>query len=170
MWDTGPPTTDTTSTDTAPPEGVPLVLWAVRHAEKDEGDDPPLTEDGTARAEALVPLMKNTPLAAVYATDRVRTQQTCQPTADAHGLEPENGLDPEDELAEHLVTSHPEEQVLHCGHSDTLPDLFDALGVEDQESVSGYGQIWIVSVYPGGETRVEMSFFGEEDETDRTLR
>ena len=147
-----------------------MVLWAVRHAEKDEGDDPPLTEDGAARAEALVPILTDTPLAAIYATERVRTQQTCQPTADDHGLDTETELDPEDELAEHLVSSHPEEQVLHCGHSDTLPDLFDALGVEDPESVSGYGQIWSISVYPGGETRVAMSFFGEAEETDRALR
>ena len=149
---------------------MPLVLWAVRHAEKDDGDDPPLTEEGTARAEALVPVMSEIPLAAVYATAWLRTQQTCQPTADDHGLTPETEVDPEEELAAHLLSTHPEEHVLHCGHSDTLPDLFDALGVSDRDSVSGYGQLWIVSIYPGGETRVEMSFFGEGEETASALR
>ncbi len=160
-WTERPEDTATTP-DTGPPAGVPLVLWAVRHAEKDSGDDPSLTEEGAERAQALVPLLADAPLTAVYATDLVRTQETCQPTADDHGLTVQTEIDAEEDLAEHLVETHPQEHVLHCGHSYTLPELFDALGVEGEDHVSGYGQVWIVSVYPGGETRVEMDFFGDD--------
>lgn len=148
---------------------MPLVLYAVRHAEKEGGDDPSLTEEGAARAQALVPVLDGVPLTAVYATDLVRSQETCQPTADAHGLDIRIDIDAEEDLAEHLVATHPQEAVLHCGHSYTLPALFDALGLEDEDYVSGYGQVWIVSVYPGGETRVAMeSYEADSEDTEDT--
>ena len=82
--DSSPPDGDTdtdTDVDTdadadgdADTDTTPLVAWVVRHAEKDEGHDPHLTEEGQQRAEALVPVMADVPLVAVYATDYNRTQ------------------------------------------------------------------------------------------------
>ena len=70
-------------------------------------------------------------------------------------------IDPEEALAAHVVAEHMGEQILHGGHSYTIPDFFDALGVAEEEPVSGYGQIWIVSITPGGRVSMEMSHFGE---------
>lgn len=142
--------------------GAPVEVWVVRHAEKGDGSDPSLTEEGAERAQALAQVMADVPIRAVYTSDLVRSQETCQPTADAHGLPLVTDINPEAELAEHVLSEHLHDTVLTCGHSYTVPDLLDALGVEDAESLSGYGQIWIVTAYTGGTATVEMGHFGDE--------
>ena len=120
----------------------PIRVYAVRHAEKGEGEDPSLTEEGEARAQALADLLSGVPLDAVYATDLARTQETVQPTADQHALPVITRFDPYEELAMHILGVHRGDTVLHAGHSYTLPSFFSALGVEDPPEVDGYGQIW----------------------------
>lgn len=158
-----------TATDTAgdtaaplPPLDAPIVVYAVRHAEKDdEGSDPGLTEEGLARAEALAIIMADAPLAAIYATDLVRTQQTVQPTADDHGLPVETTLDPGEELAAWILATHAGDTVLHAGHSYTLGGFMWALGATDAPSVSGYGQLFTLTVAVDRTVSVEESTFGE---------
>ncbi|MCP4805519.1 MAG: histidine phosphatase family protein [Proteobacteria bacterium] len=164
--DTDTDTQDSDSTvdspvDTDPPCD-PIRIYAVRHAEKEsEGDDPGLTEEGLARAEALVPILEDAPLVAVYASEKLRTQLTVQPTADDHGLPVQTELDPEDELAEHILANHCGETLLHGGHSYTLEDFFEALGSTDVPDVSGYGQLWVLDIVEG-EVLYEMETFGDE--------
>lgn len=149
------------------PRTAPIVVHAVRHAEKaDEGDDPGLTEAGLARAEALAVVMADVPLAAIYATDLLRTQQTVAPTAADHGLDVVVDLDPEEELAAWLLAQHDGETVLHAGHSYTLSDFMMALGVADPPEIHGYGQLWTLTVDVDGAVEVEESFFGEPEATD----
>ncbi|MFZ5481578.1 MAG: histidine phosphatase family protein [Myxococcota bacterium] len=140
----------------------PIVVFATRHAEKeDTGDDPGLTEEGLARAEALAERMRDEPLAAIYATDLVRTQQTVAPTAADHDLSvivvPD--LDAEDVLAATLCATHAGETVLHAGHSYTLPDFAEALGAEPV-LVDGYGQLWTITVGTDGVAAVVEERYG----------
>lgn len=139
-----------------------ITLYALRHAEKEEdGDDPGLTEEGQARAEALAVLMTDVPLTAVYATELQRTQLTVTPTAEDHGLDIQTDLDPEEELAMHIIATHGGETVIHCGHSYTLPDFFEALALDPEPDVSGYGQLWIITLEADGSTSWEETTFGE---------
>jgi 2,3-bisphosphoglycerate-dependent phosphoglycerate mutase len=142
----------------------PIRIYAVRHCEKDSGDDPGLTKEGQARAEALAVLMHDISLDAIYATEYRRTQETVQPTADDHGMKVVTDIDPQDDLAEHIYATHPGQTVLHAGHSFTLEDFADALGVADGDlEVSGYGQLWIIDLVGDGTITVEESTFGEVD-------
>lgn len=140
-----------------------LTVYAVRHAEKEsEGEDPGLTEAGTARAQALAERLHGVPIDAVYATELRRTQDTVRPTADAHHLPIVTDVDAEEELAAHLLAAHRGDTVLHAGHSYTLPELFDDLGFPELD-VDGYGQLWILTVpLTGAPTAVETTF-GEPD-------
>lgn len=148
--------------DPAPPRSAPIVVHAVRHCEKAEDDeDPGLTEEGAARAEALAVLMADVPLAAIYATDLRRTQETVAPTAEAHGLPVVTELDPEEELAAWILAAHDGDTVLHAGHSYTLGDFMAALGVAEPPSVDGYGQLWTLTVGTEGGVDVVESRFGE---------
>jgi len=156
-------TGDPDTTDTA----APLVAYIVRHAEKNEDDkkdpnDPHLTEEGQARAEALKELMSPNPLVAVFATDYNRTRETVQPTADDKGLEIQAHLDPEDELAKHILAEHQHQQVLAAGHSNTVPDLLQALGMEDPPDIDedDFGDLWTVTI-SGDEVVVEQSRYGD---------
>ena len=140
----------------------PIVVYAVRHAEKDtEGDDPSLTEEGKARAEALAVLMHDEPLAAIYASELVRTQETVQPTADDHGLPVLCDIDPGGDLAEYILLNHGDETVLSAGHSYTLPDLIEALGVTELPDSYDYGDLWIIRIDVDGTATIEESRFGE---------
>src|SRR5688500_17198927 len=66
--------------------GSTLVLL-VRHAEKAAApaDDPPLTEVGTTRAQALKAALADAGVRHVIATPRRRTSDTAKPLADALG-------------------------------------------------------------------------------------
>lgn len=165
--DTDPTETAETAgpVDTVPlPERTgPIVLYAVRHAEKDEESqdgDPGLTEEGQARAEALAVLMAPEPLAAIYATDLKRTQETVQPTADDHGLPVETTIDPEEDLADWILRNHDNQTILHAGHSYTLEDFFDALGAAGYTEVDGYGQLWILTIDEDWSVSVTESTYG----------
>ena len=157
--DTPVDTGDTGETRILPDE--PFRVYAVRHAEKDTGSDPELTEEGHARAQALATLLHGVELDAAYATEWLRTQQTVRPTADDHGLAVQIDYDPEEELAHHLLSTHGGDTVVHAGHSTSLHDFFYALGAEEFDTVDGYGQLWILDVDVTGEVAVELSSYGE---------
>ncbi len=149
---------DSDTADSQEPEVI--VIYAVRHAEKDSGSNPGLTEEGQARALALAERMADIELEAVYATEFLRTQETVQPTADAKGLEVITDIEPKEELPAFILDNHGNHTLLHAGHSFTLMTFMENLGLEDPPSLSGYGQLWILTVTDGVVT-VEMDSFGD---------
>jgi broad specificity phosphatase PhoE len=106
------------------------TIFIVRHAEKAEsaGKDPDLSEAGRARAESLAKMLKDAKIAAIYATEFKRTQQTAAPLAKALGISVTN-LPAKDiaTLAAKLRASN--SNALVVGHGDTVPDLIKALGI-----------------------------------------
>ena len=113
-------------------DGTTLVLL-VRHGEKAAApaDDPPLTEAGLARAQALRAALADAGVQHVIATPRRRTGDTARPLAQALGLTPE--LVPLSAGATHVaavadaVRRHAGEVVLVVGHSNTVPAIVGAL-------------------------------------------
>lgn len=116
----------------APPSAPipPTTVLLVRHAEKQAGDDPALTEPGRARAAALAHVGLRAGVAAVYATTLRRTSLTVKPLADALDLEVTTlAPDATAELVARLRTAHPGQTVIVAGHSNTIPEILAALGV-----------------------------------------
>ena len=150
--------------DLVAPLARAVTVYAVRHAEKESGDDPGLTEAGQARAEALAVRMAGVPLAAVYATDQRRTQETVAPTAAAHGLPVVTAVDAETDLAPLLLATGLGHVVLHAGHTYTLPAFFEGLGLADPPEVEGYGQLWIVTATPGQPATIVEERYGDPEE------
>ncbi|HLM66772.1 MAG TPA: phosphoglycerate mutase family protein, partial [Longimicrobium sp.] len=126
----------------APPMGAPpaptsagqdsTVVVLVRHAEKApvEGNDPPLSEAGEARARALAQTLAGMRFDAVIATERQRTQATVRPLAQAQGLTPQIvalGTAHVDSVVA-AVRRHAGRTVLVVGHSNTVPRIAHALG------------------------------------------
>ena len=108
-----------------------MTFVIVRQAEKvpDGSKDPPLTEAGHARAQALAKRLSSVPVIAVYTTPFQRTRQTATPTAQEHGLpliEYDAKL-PAGEFATQLRARHAGQTVLVVGHSNTVPDIAAAL-------------------------------------------
>jgi broad specificity phosphatase PhoE len=132
----------------------PTTVLVVRHAEKAEGNNPSLTNEGWARASALAGVAGQADITAIYATEFCRTVQTAVPMAqhlnlpiyvqEVRGGEPGlNGCVPPvdvpvefirtkkdyfTELADRIRSKHAGSAVLVVGHSNTVSQLIQALG------------------------------------------
>lgn len=114
----------------APAPQTPTVVLLVRHAEKEPGDDPPLTPAGEARARALVEVAGRAGVSAVYSTPTRRTRATAAPLAAQLGLtvrEREAGPKQVPAFAAALREEARGRTVLVVGHSNTVPQLVEAL-------------------------------------------
>ena len=96
--------------------------YLIRHAEKDKGDNPGLTEAGQARAEALVTKLAEKNITHIYSSNYRRTMETATPLSNATGIEI-SIYDPSDlsGLAED-IKYRPGNYVI-VGHSNTTPVL-----------------------------------------------
>jgi len=100
-------------------------VYLLRHAERGSGPDPDLTPAGHARAQELKRMLKNVPVTAIFSTDTNRTRQTAQPLATDKNLTIQiySGTS----VVDTILSGSEENIYLVLGHSDTVPDLINAL-------------------------------------------
>ena len=134
----------------------PSVTYVVvRHAEKasDDTRDPPLSDTGRARADALASLLHSRNVVATYATGFRRTRDTAAPTALEHDLSitAYDADAPADAVATRLRRSHDRGTVLVVGHSNTVPGIVSALCECQVAPIdeSDYGNVFEVRVREG---------------------
>lgn len=94
----------------------------VRHAEKEKGPDPVLTEQGTKRAQNLVTLLKDYDIKYVFSTNYKRTQLTAKPLATALGVAIKS-YDPSNQALLIDEIKKTDEDIFVVGHSNTVPNL-----------------------------------------------
>lgn len=131
---------------------VPKTFIFIRHAEKVQTlhADPPLTAAGAAQAVAFAELLKEQNISAVYSTPYRRTLETAAPLASLKNLttqlyEPLYAVS----LLEQLKTQVDSGVVVVVGHSNTIPDMVNALvGREEVAPITEeeYGLVFIVIV------------------------
>jgi broad specificity phosphatase PhoE len=116
-----------------PPDTVVVV---VRHAEKasDDPKDPSLSEAGQARAEALAVALEGLPLQHAISTQYKRTHDTAVPAAKAAGIDVHvkpidatNAATYARDLVAHIRKDHAGQNLLIVGHSNTVPEMVEAL-------------------------------------------
>src|SRR4051794_16203684 len=127
-------------------EAVPVV-FVVRHAEKAPtgGKDPELSDAGRKRADALAAILKDASVSDIFTTELKRTQQTAAPTANAAHLTPM--IVPADDIAPLVAKLRGVQgNALVVGHSNTIPALLTALGIEIQVAISDddYTELWMI--------------------------
>ncbi len=137
------------------------IVYLVRHAERAEDgtSNPPISEAGEARAELLAEMLRDAGITHVHSTDYTRTRSTGAPSAATNGVETQL-YDPRDlpGFAEHLRESPGRHLVV--GHSNTTPELVEALGgdpgrpIEEME----YDRLYIVTMTTGGVSTVLLRF------------
>jgi broad specificity phosphatase PhoE len=103
--------------------------YFVRHFEKQQGDNPILTETGKARAKALAVFFSDKPLTQVYSTDYHRTLETATPVTELKNL-PITVYEPQN-LTEFSTKLKTQDHVLVVGHSNTTPQLLSLMGGKD---------------------------------------
>lgn len=147
----------------------PTVIYLVRHAEKDisnpSNEDPDLTSEGAARAEALRALLEGQQVDALYATKYIRTKNTLKPIAEAGQLEVQQ-YEAHDfkGLSDKVLQNHAGQTVVVAGHSNTLLPLIEAFGAKrpvPDISEQQYNDIFKVTVAPDGTATVESDKYGE---------
>jgi len=141
-------------------------VFIVRHAEKKNPKDDLSTLSGAGfkRADDLRRVLSSVDLKAVYRTEYERTRQTAAPTAAAHALAPiEVKSDDVKGLAKLLRARPPLEDVLVVGHSDTIPDLLQALGVSTRAAIGSgdYDNLFIVAPRASGVPGFHWLHYGD---------
>lgn len=155
------------------------TVFLVRHAEKADGpgQDPPLSEAGRLRAEALARLLQNAGVKGIYTSQFLRTQQTAEPLAKrlgvtatpiALGVKQSNPREVSDESIRELtkkVEAHAGEAVLIIGHSNSVPDVIRMLGGDTVPTIdeSKFDDLFVVTVYAGGRAKVVHLKYGSTD-------
>jgi phosphohistidine phosphatase SixA len=135
----------------SPPAAPESVFFLVRHAEKaDPSKDPPLTEEGRARAEGLARMLRDAGVDEIFSSDFVRTRDTAAPLASRLGLDVEL-YDPDAlaDLAQALLASPG--RYLVVGHSDTTPELAGLLGGDPGPPIpeDEYDRLYVLLHRPG---------------------
>lgn len=133
-----------------------VVVYLVRHAEKQTGNDPELTADGEARAARLAEYLSGEPVVAIWSTDFARTRATAAPVAEMHGLEVEL-YEPGHIYRMADRTRGKEGVVLIVGHSNTIPKIaaeFRGEGDDADFADDDYESLYWVEINKDGETLV----------------
>jgi broad specificity phosphatase PhoE len=147
----------------------PTTIYVVRHAERisEEDRDSPLSPLGAGRARALVEVLGESGVDAIYVTQYRRTFQTAEPLASHLGVAiltdtTTGGTEPARRLARRVLERHRGERVLIVGHSNTVPAIVHALGGPDlPELESGrYGDLFIITIPAAGPVRTIRAQFG----------
>ena len=157
-----------------PVSAPPTVVLLVRHAEKaaQPAQDPPLTEAGAARAQALVAVARDAGVTAIITTQYERTRKTAEPTALALRVTPE--VVDAGPVAQHAkavadqVLKHAGGTVLVVGHSNTIPAIVGALGAPQPRDLcdSEYDQLFVVVIGDTGPPRLIRSRYGAPSADD----
>jgi broad specificity phosphatase PhoE len=147
---------------------APTTVIVVRHAEKaaEPAADPPLTAVGSARADALLDLVKDAGVQAVITTEFQRTRLTGAPVASKLGVAAEvvSARTPmhAKAVADSVLAKHRGQTVLVVGHSNTVPDIVAALGAPRPGPIcdDGYDNAYVVTVPATGPATVVRLHYG----------
>jgi phosphohistidine phosphatase SixA len=104
-----------------------MVVILVRHAERQSsGTDPALTAAGKRRAALLATMFGGSGVTAIFTSAAARTKQTAAPLAARVGVPPRQ-IDDSITAAKTQILAGGA-CVVVVGHSDTVPELIEALG------------------------------------------
>ncbi len=146
-------------------EATTLIL--VRHAEKvDDGTrDPELSTAGKTRTQALVELLRETPINAIYSTPYKRTRETVAPLALAKGIVVKEYKPQDWDALKKIVEENKGKTIVMVGHSNTTPWLANALVGEEKKypdwKDDDYDNVLIVSVFGDGDANVTWLTYGK---------
>lgn len=137
----------------AVPAQAQRAVLLVRHAERlDASKDSPLSPAGEQRAAALATMLADAGITAIYTTEYQRTIKTAEPLAARLKIQAVRTGTGTDEVVARMKQEHPAGVVLVVGHSNTLPAIIKALGVNDPIAIADdeYSNLFIVTPRDGG--------------------
>ncbi|MBY0425147.1 MAG: histidine phosphatase family protein [Cytophagales bacterium] len=128
------------------------VVFLVRHAEQDKEirEDPPLNDQGKARAILLASLLSKTPINHVYSTEFKRAKETTQPIVEKYKAEwiKYDLKDDEKQLFSNILQNYRGKNVLLIGHSGNIVELLNAATQSsrfDESAIDGFSDLYILT-------------------------
>ncbi len=121
------------------------TIYVTRHMQKAQGDDPPLSSEGTAAAERVADMLADRNIAAIFATPTRRAMETAAPLSRRTGVEI-TAYDPRNPQAVATLVKATQGAVLVVGHSNTVHDLIGRFGGDPppQLTEEDYGTIFMI--------------------------
>ena len=128
----------------------PHAIFLVRHAERAPTSGPVpsdtgLSREGKTRAQHLADELRDAGITAIFTTEYKRTQETAAPLAKSLGIRPE--VVPANDLRSLIAKiKGANGRVLVVGHSNTLPQTINALGVDARVAIpeTDYDNLFVV--------------------------
>lgn len=152
----GSPHAATAAVDVADAVADRMVVL-VRHAEKSAlpADDPELSAEGVARAEALARALAHADVGAIITSEWRRTQATAAPLAKQRAITVEvagaklKALDAHAHSVADAVHRQRADVVLVVGHSNTVPAIIKALGGPDVGAIGEdeFGNLFVLQIH-----------------------
>ncbi len=144
-----------------------MTVILVRHAEKEivppENKDPNLSGAGQARAQELLRMFAGAGLAAIYATQYKRTQQTVTPLADKLGI-PVTKIEAKEtaELVKQIRARTAGQTIFIAGHNNTVPEIIAALGGPQMPIIpeTEYDNLYVLTVPSEGPAKLLKMKYG----------
>jgi phosphohistidine phosphatase SixA len=124
-----------------------ITVMVIRHAER---ANDALTVDGEKRAETLARLLSNQRVDAIFSTNFTRTIETVNKTAERHGVTIQF-YNSTQEVAGLIKSGYKGKIVLVVGHSPTVPQIIEALGVSSAPPIyDEFNNLFIVTIRDDG--------------------
>jgi broad specificity phosphatase PhoE len=140
------------------------TYYLIRHAEKERGPDPILTEKGKERAQFWAEYFKGKKLDAIYSTDTKRTIATAEPTAKEFDLMVKT-YDADKMYSSSFKEQTAGKTVLIVGHSNTTPEFVNEIIAEKrypQIDDNEFGTVFKVTL-ENGKSKVEQETINSWD-------
>lgn len=151
---------------------LPKTIILVRHAEKKivppENKDPDLSAEGEARAQEIARMFGGSGIAAIYATQYKRTQQTVKPLADRLRL-PISQMEAKksSDLAEQIRGLPAGQTIFVAGHNNTVPEIIAALGGPSLPIIpeTEFDNLYILTIQKDGVVKLVKLKYGSAEPT-----
>jgi phosphohistidine phosphatase SixA len=133
-------------------------IYVMRHLQKAEGTDPPLSAEGAANAQQVVTVLGKRKIRAIFATPTKRAVETGEPLAKALKLSV-TSYDPRNPAALNQAVDAIKGAALIVGHSNTVPEIVTQFGGEQVGPLADteYGTIFVVTPGKPKVERIELS-------------
>jgi phosphohistidine phosphatase SixA len=143
----------------------PITVFVVRHAEKADlpTGDPVLSEAGKLRAKSLSAVLADAGISAIYTSQATRARLTALPLANRLHLEANREFADQQALAQ-AILQRPGRSVLVVGHSNTVPQLIQALGgglIPDIQEAWEFDNLYVVTIFGPGQVAVSRLHYGK---------
>lgn len=139
-----------------------LVIFLVRHGEKEAGSDPALSPEGQARAETLAGMLAGEGVTEIWSTNTRRTRATAAPLAASTGLEVQ-AYDAATLPAFALWLRDTPGVKLVVGHSNTTDVLVGHLGGDPGapiDDATEFDRLYVVSIAEDGSVSSRIERYG----------